>query len=72
MAGSGSFSPPEYQAANPNGNTGLQITNLPGGMAVSLGGMVYVTEIYSRHPMITPFDQFGITMPQVLYSIAYF
>ena len=72
MAGSGSFSPPEYQAANPNGNTGLQITNLPAGMTVLLGGMVYVTEIYSQHPMITPFDRFGITMPQVLYSIAYF
>ena len=72
MAGSGAFAPPEYQAANPNNNTGLQITNMPGGMTVLLGGMVYVTEIYSQHPMITPFDRFGISMPQVLYSIAYF
>jgi hypothetical protein len=31
-----------------------------------------VTEIYSRHPMITPFDRFGVSMPQILYSIAYF
>jgi len=72
MAGSGAFSPPEYQATNPNNNTGLQITNMPGGMTVLLGGMVYVTEIYSQHPMITPFDRFGISMPQILYSIAYF
>ena len=71
-AGAGSFSPPDYQAANPNNNTGLRVTNLPAGMTVTLGGMVYVTEIYSQHPMITPFDRFGITMPQILYSIAYF
>ena len=72
IAGSGAFSPPEYQAANPNSNTGLQVTNLPPGMTVLLGGMIYVTEIYSVHPTITPFDRFGVSMPQTLYSIAYF
>jgi hypothetical protein len=71
-AGGGSFPAPDYQATNPNNNTGLQITNLPPGMSVSLGGFVYVTEIYSRHPAITPFGNFGISLPQVLYSIAYF
>ena len=34
--------------------------------------MLYVTEIYTRHPLITPFDRFGIPVPQTLYSIAYF
>jgi hypothetical protein len=36
------------------------------------GDMLYVTEIYTKHPIITPFDRFGITVPQTLYSIAYF
>jgi hypothetical protein len=72
MAGSGSFPAPNYVATNANGNTGLQITNLPPVLSVTLGGFVYVAEIYSQHTMLTPFDRFGITMPQVLYSIAYF
>jgi Flp pilus assembly protein TadG len=71
-AGGGSFPAPDYQATNPNGNTGLQVTNLPPGMTVTLGGYVYVTEIYSQHQRLTPFDRLGISMPQTLYSIAYF
>ena len=39
---------------------------------MALGGMLYITEIYTRHPLITPFDHFGVTMPTTLYSIAYF
>ena len=71
-AGTGSFGgPPDYQATNADSDTRLQITNLPGTM-LSLGGMLYITEIYSRHTLITPFDQFGITIPNTLYSIAYF
>ena len=35
-------------------------------------GMLYVTEIYTRHTLITPFNSFGITVPNTLYSIAYF
>jgi Flp pilus assembly protein TadG len=71
--GGGSYGgPPDYTAANPNNNTGLQVTNLPAGVTVTLGGTIYVTEIYSQHPVITPFDRFGISVPQVLYSIAYF
>ena len=35
-------------------------------------GMLYITEIYSSHPLITPFDRFGISVPTSLYSIAYF
>ena len=67
----GSFGPsPEFQAVNSDNDTGLQVTNVPAVM--SLGGMLYVTEIYSRHPLITPFDRFGVSIPQTLYSIAYF
>ena len=67
----GAFGPgPEFQALNSDNDPTLQITNLPAVMA--LGGMLYVTEIYSRHPLITPLDQFGIQLPPTLYSIAYF
>lgn len=63
-------SAPDYEAVNSDNDTSLQITNLPATMSV--GGMLYVTEIYTRHPLITPFDRFGISVPQTLYSIAYF
>jgi hypothetical protein len=73
ISGSGSFGPaPEYQALNSDTNTGLQVTNLPGTVGATLGGMVYVTEIYSPHSLITPFNNFGFSIPQSLYSIAYF
>jgi hypothetical protein len=73
ISGSGSFGPaPEYQASNSDTNTGLQVTNLPGTVGTSLGGMVYVTEIYSPHQLLTPFNAFGFSLPTSLYSIAYF
>jgi hypothetical protein len=31
-----------------------------------------VTEIYTTHPTITPLANFGVTVPNTLYSIAYF
>jgi hypothetical protein len=72
IAGAGSFGgAPEYQAINADSNTGLQVTNLPAAL-VGTGGMIYVTEIYTRHTLITPFDRFGIKLPETLYSIAYF
>jgi Flp pilus assembly protein TadG len=61
---------PDFEAVNSDNDTSLQITNLPATMSV--GGMMYITEIYTRHPLITPFDRFGISVPQTLYSIAYF
>jgi hypothetical protein len=64
-------STPEFQAPNSDTDTGLQITNLPAGLVIA-GGMLYVTEIYSKHQLITPFDKFGIQVPPLLYSIAYF
>jgi Flp pilus assembly protein TadG len=63
-------SSPEFQAVNSDNDTSLQVTNVPATMA--LGDMLYITEIYTRHPLITPFDRFGVPVPQTLYSIAYF
>ena len=72
-SGSASFGgPPNYEATNSDNNTSLRVTNLPNTLAVTPGGMVYVTEIYQRHAMLTPFDRFGISLPRTLYSIAYF
>jgi hypothetical protein len=72
-AGGASFGgPPEYQASNPDNNTALRVTNLPAGLTLSLGASLYVTELYTRHPTITPLANFGITVPETLYSIAYF
>ena len=71
IAGSGSFPAPTYQAVNADSNTGLQVTNLPASL-VGTGGMIYVTEIYTRHTLITPWDRFGFKLPETLYSIAYF
>jgi len=73
ISGSGSFGPaPEYQAINSDSNTGLRVTNLPGTVGTTLGGMVYVTEVYSPHSLISPFNNFGFSLPTSLYSIAYF
>ena len=71
--GSGSFAgAPDYEAANSDGNTGLQVTNVPANLVSVKGGMIYITEIYSTHTLITPFDRFGVSVPKLLYSIAYF
>jgi len=64
--------PPDYQATNADSDTGLQVQTLPAGLTVGTGSMVYVTEVFSQHELITPFDKFGITVPNMLYSIAYF
>jgi hypothetical protein len=71
IAGSGSFPAPDYQAVSADSNTGLQVTNLPASL-VGSGGMIYITEIYTRHVLITPWDRFGFKLPETLYSIAYF
>ena len=70
--GTGSFgTTPEHVAANSDSNANLQLTNFPADLATA-GGMVYVTEIYTRHTLITPLDWFGVRVPTTLYSIAYF
>lgn len=63
---------PDYTAANADTNTNLQITNLPGTVVLAPGGMLYVTEVYTAHPAITPLKAFGLTIADTLYSIAYF
>jgi hypothetical protein len=77
----GSFgSAPNYEANNSDNDTSLQVSNLPPNLT-TLGGLLYVTEIYTRHTLLTPLNQLtdsvcancgGVTMPTTLYSIAYF
>lgn len=70
---SGAFGgPPNYVAANSDFDTGLRLPGLPPNLVTVPGGLVYVTEIFSTHPTITPSQNFGVTVPQQLYSIAYF
>jgi len=70
--GSGSFGgAPDYEAVNPSTDASLQITNLPAGI-LTTGGMLYITEIYTNHTLITPFNRLGFSVPSSLYSIAYF
>jgi Flp pilus assembly protein TadG len=71
-SGAGSFGgAPDYLANNSDNDTSLQITNLPANL-LTIGGLLYVTEIYTSHALITPLNRFGITVPSQLYSIAYF
>ena len=63
---------PDYTAPNSDTNTNLQITNLPPTVSLAPGGMVYVTEVYTKHSSITPLEGFGLALPETLYSIAYF
>ena len=70
---SAAFGPaPDYYAINPGTNTNLRVTTVPASLVLNLGQSVYVTEIYTRHPLITPLNNFGISLPSTLYSIAYF
>jgi hypothetical protein len=71
-AGAAAFgAAPDFLAANADNDVSLQLTNLPPNL-IGAGGLLYITEIYSRHQLITPFDRFGIQVPDTLYSIAYF
>jgi Flp pilus assembly protein TadG len=71
--GSGAFrGAPEYEAINSDTDARLQLANLPANLTLVRGGMLYVTEIYTKHPVITPLDRFGIKVPDTLYSVAYF
>jgi Flp pilus assembly pilin Flp len=73
MKGGGTFGPtPDFQATNSDNNTGLQLNNVPAGLLSTPGDMVYVTEVFTKHELITPFNKFGFGVPDTLYSIAYF
>jgi Flp pilus assembly protein TadG len=63
---------PDYEAINSDSDTRLRVTNVPNTLITVEGGLMYVTEIYTRHTLITPFDRFGALLPNNLYSIAYF
>jgi Flp pilus assembly protein TadG len=63
---------PDYQANNADNDTSLQVTGLPANLVVVPGGTIYITEIFTTHTWITPLNNFGIMVPQTLYSIAYF
>lgn len=70
--GSGNFGPaPDFQARNSDTDSNLQLQNFDTNL-ITRGGFLYVTEIFSRHTLLTPFDRFGIQVPNSLYSIAYF
>lgn len=72
-AGGGSFGgAPDYVANSSDSDTGLRVTNLPADLIDVRGAMLYVTEIFTDHELITPFDRFGVSIPRRLYSIAYF
>jgi hypothetical protein len=65
-------SSPTFAAPDSDNDTSLQLTNAPAGLATVNGGLVYVTEVFSRHTLITPLNRFGVNVPQTLYSVAYF
>ena len=73
-AGAGTFGPgPDYVAINSDSDTNLRVTGgAPPNVVTVRGGLVYVTEVFSTHPKITPVNNFGITVPDTLYSVAYF
>ena len=71
-ASSGAFSGPDFTAPNADSNTSLRVTGGIPANLIAADGFCYITEIWTRHPLITPFDHFGVIVPQFLYSIAYF
>jgi hypothetical protein len=69
--GGGAFGgAPDYQALNPDGDAALRVGNLP--VTLPRGGMLYITEVFSRHTLLTPINSFGLVVPDRLYSVAYF
>ena len=57
-AAGGSYGgPPEYLAANPDSNAGLQVTNVPDSIINVNGGFLYVTEVFTRHNLLTGIDR---------------
>lgn len=64
---------PNYSAQDPDNDSRIRITGgLPNGLTLSAGQSVYVTEVYTHHDLITPFERFGPRLPTNLYASAYF
>jgi hypothetical protein len=63
---------PDYEAVNADTDTRIQLSSLPASLTLDSGNTIYVTEIFTRHDLITPLSGFGVTVPSTLYSIAYF
>ena len=53
-------------------NLRFGVTFLDLGQGIGRGDLLYVTEVFTRHPWITPLTRFGVAVPTTLYSIAYF
>lgn len=71
--GAGAFdSTPDHTAQDSDDDTDLQLTNAPPNVATVIGGLAYVTEIITSHPLFTPLVRLGVQVPQQLYSVAYF
>lgn len=65
--------PPDYNAINADNNTSVRVSGpLPNGLTLTAGQSVYVSEVYTRHHFLTPFDRFGFRLPSNLYASAYF
>jgi hypothetical protein len=63
---------PDYEAVNADTDTRIQLSFVPANLVLDRGNTIYVTEIYTRHDLLTPLSGFGVTVPSTLYSIAYF
>jgi TadE-like protein len=64
---------PEYTAVNPDNDTAIRVSGpLPNGLVLNSGQFIYLTEVYHRHDLITPFERFGFALPGNLYASAFF
>ena len=64
---------PDYNAVNADNDAAIRITGpLPNGLTLTAGQSVYITEIYTKHNLLTPAANFGVTLPTNLYASAYF
>lgn len=71
--GTGSYGgPPDYIAINADNDANLQITNLPANVILQDNGFFYLTEVFSSYVPISPFQNFGFKVPEILGASAYF
>jgi hypothetical protein len=64
---------PDYSAVNADNDGTIRVAgSLPNGLTLTAGQSVYVTEIYTKHNILTPAANFGVTLPTNLYASAYF